>query len=276
MEIALVYMVAGLSSRFGGKIKQFAQVGPNNETLIECSMNQALLAGFSKIIFIVGNKTEQPFKKKFGNEYKRIPIQYALQNFNEQERDKPWGTTDAICTAKKLLDCPFVVCNGDDLYGETSFKTLVEHIKNSKESNPTNATLGYKLKNVLPKQGKTNRGIFELNDDNTMKTLKEVFEITKQNLQEKNLTPESLCSMNIFAFAPKTLLLLDQILTKFKEQNKGDRKIECLLPEEVGKLIQQGKITVKVYPTNEEWLGVTNPEDETIIKEKLKNNFQSD
>ncbi len=267
MEIALVYMVAGLSSRFGGKIKQFAQVGPNNETLIEYSLNQALPAGFSKIVFIVGNKTEQPFKEKFGHEYKGVPIQYALQNFDEQKRDKPWGTTDALCAAKELLDCPFVVCNGDDIYGETSFKTLVEHFKDTEKN--SNATIAYKLKNVVPEQGSVNRGIFELNENNTMKTLKEVFEITKQNLEEKNLTPESLCSMNIFAFTPQTLSLLNHALINFKEQNQGDRKVECLLPNEVGKLIHQGKISVKVYPTNEKWLGVTNPEDEEIIKEKL-------
>jgi len=37
----IVYMVAGLSSRFGGKIKQFAQV-TDKETLIEYSMNEAI------------------------------------------------------------------------------------------------------------------------------------------------------------------------------------------------------------------------------------------
>ena len=47
--ISIVYMVAGISSRFGGKVKQFAQVGKNNETLIELSLNQALEAGFNKI-----------------------------------------------------------------------------------------------------------------------------------------------------------------------------------------------------------------------------------
>ena len=61
-DIAIVYMVAGISSRFGGKIKQFAKVGLNNETLIECSLNQAIKSGATKIIFIVGNKTEKPFK----------------------------------------------------------------------------------------------------------------------------------------------------------------------------------------------------------------------
>ena len=65
--VSLVYMVAGLSSRFGGKIKQFAEVGPNGETFIEYSINQALKNPFSKIIFIVGKMTEQLFKEKFGD-----------------------------------------------------------------------------------------------------------------------------------------------------------------------------------------------------------------
>lgn len=43
-SLSLVYMVAGMSSRFGGKIKQFAQVGPNNSSLIEYSLQQALPA----------------------------------------------------------------------------------------------------------------------------------------------------------------------------------------------------------------------------------------
>ncbi len=266
MEIALVYMVAGLSSRFRGKIKQFARLGKNNETLIEYSLNQALPAGFSKIIFIVGNKTEAPFKEMFGNEYKGVPIQYALQKFNPELRERPWGTTDAICSAKEFLNCSFVVCNGDDLYGESSFKQLVEHLKNSE----TNATLGYKLKNVLPEQGKTNRGIFELNKDNTIKNLTEVFEIEKPNLTEKNLNEESLCSMNIFAFTPKTLEFLNQKLVKFKQEHKGNKRVECLLPEEIGKLIQDKRISVKVYPTESKWLGVTNPGDEIKVKQELE------
>lgn len=68
-NVSLVYMVAGMSSRFGGKIKQFAKVGPNNTTLIEYSLQQALPAGFSQIIFIVGKMTQQPFQEIFGDEY---------------------------------------------------------------------------------------------------------------------------------------------------------------------------------------------------------------
>ena len=46
--IALVYMVAGMSSRFEGKIKQFAEVGPKGEKLLEYSIKQAIPAKFSK------------------------------------------------------------------------------------------------------------------------------------------------------------------------------------------------------------------------------------
>ena len=130
-DIALVYMVAGMSSRFGGKIKQFAKVGPEGETLIEYSLNQAIPAGFTKIVFIVGNKTEKPFKEMFGDSYKGIPIKYASQNFDSASRDKPWGTTDALCSAKELLDCPFIICNGDDLYGKY-IKMEVNYNENSR------------------------------------------------------------------------------------------------------------------------------------------------
>src|SRR3989344_9452907 len=99
MELALVYMVAGLSKRFGGKPKGLAKVGPNGETLLEYSLNQALPAGFTKIIFIVGEKTERLFKEKFGNSYKGVPIEYAMQEYDSAKRDKPWGTADALCSA---------------------------------------------------------------------------------------------------------------------------------------------------------------------------------
>ena len=38
----LVYIAAGISSRFGGKPKLLSKIGPNDETLIEVSMTQAL------------------------------------------------------------------------------------------------------------------------------------------------------------------------------------------------------------------------------------------
>jgi choline kinase len=269
MEIALVYLAAGVSSRFGGKIKQLVRVGPNNETFIEYSMKQALTAGFTKIIFIVGNKTEEPFKEEFGNNYKGIPIFYALQNFDEATRDKPWGTTDALASAEHFLNCPFVICNGDDIYGEEPFKILVNHIKST--SGKTGAAVGYKLKNVLPKGNSENRGIFQVNSQNEVQSIKEELGITWENMKEKGLTEETLCSMNVYTLPLKTLSDLSAEVRKFKEEHSGNRKVECLLPEELGKLVRNKKLTIKLYPTNERMIGITHPEDEFKVRKELEN-----
>lgn len=265
-EIAIVYMVAGISSRFGGKIKQFAQIGHDNETLMEYSLNQALKAGFSKIIFIVGNLTEKPFKEKFGNNYKGIPIKYVLQTYNSETRDRPWGTADALCTINSVIDCPFVICNGDDIYGENTFKILFNHLKNSEEE----ATIGYKLCEVIPETGKIHRGIFKIDDNECVIDLTEVFNIEKCNLQATNSKPEDLCSMNIFALHPKTISYLEKNMKVFKKKNKEDRRIEFLLPTEISNLIKDNKIKMKVYPTPDKWFGITNPEDEIVVREMLK------
>ncbi len=263
---AIVYMVAGISSRFNGKIKQFAKVGPQGETLIEYSLNQAIKTGFNKIIFIVGNKTEQPFKKMFGDNYKEIPIKYATQYYNEETRDKPWGTCDALCTIKEIINCPFVICNGDDIYGENTFKILFNHLQNNNQE----ATIGYKLIDVIPETGATNRGIFEIDKNNHVKKITETFGIEKSNLQATNTKPNDLCSMNIFALHPETVNLLNQQLKQFKQAHQGDRKAECLLPVEISKLLETNKIKMQIYPTTDEWIGITHPEDEKVVKEKLK------
>jgi len=270
-EIAVVYMVAGLSSRFGGKIKQFARVGPKDETLIEYSINQALKGGFNKIIFIVGEKTEENFKKMFGSRYNNLPVLYAKQNFESTLRDRPWGTADAICSAKDILKPlhGFVICNGDDIYGTKTFKQMAEHLRNP-ENKSIGASIGYKLSEVLPEIGASNRGIFELDDEGNILDIQEKFNIVKNNLSALELSEDDLCSMNIFALNHEVVEKLYDILIEFKEKNKSDRRIECLLPVELSNLIKRKELTMKIYKTEDRWFGVTNPDDEEIVREELK------
>ena len=44
---------------------------------------------------------------------------------------------------------------------------------------------------------------------------------------------------------------LEKSLIEIKEKNKGDREIEALLPNEMGKLLQENKTTMYAYPTTE-------------------------
>jgi dTDP-glucose pyrophosphorylase len=265
-DIAVVYLVAGLSSRFGGRIKQFAKVGLNGETLIECSIDQAIKAGFTKIIFIVGDKTKDSFQEMFRDEFQGIPVKYAYQTFDQEARDKPWGTTEALLCAKEFLDCPFVVCNGDDIYGEKTFKILVNHINESNDS----ATIGYRLGEGLPEKGTTNRGIFHVNEQEYVEDIVETYNIEKSKLDERGLTSNTLCSMNIFVLQPSIINDLESIFEQFKIEHKDDRTSEAILAKDFPKLLRKGLLKIKLYSTPDKWLGVTNPEDEEIVKNKIK------
>ncbi len=266
-KIAVVFLVAGLGSRFGEKIKQFANIGYQGETLIEISVEQAVKAGFEKIIFVVGEKTEKPFKKNFGNEYKGIPVYYSKQIFDKTKRDKPMGTADALLSAKNIIEEDFVICNGDDIYGENALRTAKKFLM---ENNNEGVAIGYELGKVIPEKGKTNRGIFEKDKEGNVKNIIEIYGLEKNNLEEKNLDETMLASMNLFGLRKEILGDLEKKLLKFKENNKKDRKKECILPKELSDLIAEGKLKIKLIHTNDRWFGVTNPDDENIIRAIFK------
>lgn len=265
-NISLVYMVAWMSSRFGWKIKQFAKVWPNWSTLMEYSLNQALKCDFSKIIFIVGKMTEIPFKEKFWNSYKWVPVYYAVQSFDDEKRDKPRWTVDALCSTKDLIDWSFIVCNWDDIYGENSFKILFNHLIQSEDT----ASLWYILKNVLPEKWSTNRGIFKVDNNNYVKDINEVIWIEKYKLSDFGLTDDSLCSMNIFGLTKDILTSLNKTLIQFKIEKQNDRKSECYLPVEISNIIKTEWKKMQLYSTPDKRLWITNPEDEDIVKEQIK------
>lgn len=257
VKVALVFLVAGMSSRFNGEVKQFARVGPKGETLIEYSLGQALKKNkFNKIVFIVGDKTEEGFKEMFGEVYMGIPVFYARQDFDSKARDRPWGTVDALCCAKGVVDSSFIICNGDDLYGENSFDILYKHL----QKNRVSATVGYKLGGVLSDRCSVNRGIFEIDENEYVEDLEEYFGLEESNIEKKGLSVDSLCSMNIFAFPSDVLDRFDAQLESFKGRNEGDRCAECLLSTEISELLKKDLMKIKVYTATDVWTGVTSPE----------------
>lgn len=267
-DIAIVYMAAGLSSRFGGKPKQFAKIGPNGETLIEYSLNQALTCPFSKIVFIVGDKTESLFKEMFGNFYshdsKNTPILYVKQYYDPSYRDRPWGTTDSVASLYGILNIPFVLCNGDDIYGVETLKLCFDKLVQHK----SNLTVGYNLSSTLPEKGKVNRGIFKVNNGMVV-DITENFDLEKSKLSELELN--SLASTNIFGLQPEILKYLYDDAIHFKLKYCNDRKIECLLPATLCNLIKDNLIKIRLYSSVDEHLGITNPDDEFILRAKLVN-----
>ncbi len=267
--VTIVYLCAGMSSRFGGKIKQFAQVGPKGETLIELSMQQAIKAGFSKIVFVVGEKTEKPFKEKFGVSFGGTPIEYTKQTFESNKRDKPWGTVDALVCAKSVVDEDFVLCNGDDVYGEEALAKAKYFLEEKKQ----NIIIGFELGKNIPDKGSVNRGIIFVENNGFVKEIKEFFSIEKDKLSENNLSVNSISNANLIGLKKEVLKLLENKLLEFKSSNTKDRKAECLLPTELTNLINEKKIILNSFIIKEKVFGITNPNDEEIVRAELKDYY---
>lgn len=255
-------MVAGMSSRYGGKLKQLAKVGKNNETLIEVSVNQALTAPFTKLIFITNKKSEQEFISLFKDEYKGIPVQYIRQEWNKDERDRPWGTTGAVCSLKHKVKEFFILVNSDDLYGAKTFQLGYELLKSTRN----NIIGGCQLAKTMPDDIKTevNRGVIQV-DETTLNVLglKEMLKISSKRNPDLLSLP---ASVNFIGFHPQTLDYLCAIHEDFQIEHRGDRNIECLLPDNLDYLIKNDFISMKYFEIENKVTSITYPGDERNMK----------
>lgn len=136
-KTALVIMAAGIGSRFGGGVKQLAPVGPNGEIIMDYSIYDALEAGFNKVVFIIRKDLEKDFKEIIGRRIEKIvEVEYAYQELDQlpegfkkpEDRTKPWGTGQAVLSAKELIKEPFAVINADDYYGKEAFVKVHDYL----------------------------------------------------------------------------------------------------------------------------------------------------
>ena len=177
-------------------------------------------------------------------------------------RTRPWGTTDAICSLIGKIEESFILLNGDDIYGESPFETGYNMMK---ESN-INIIGGLPVINTMPEEGNVNRGIIMVND-NKVCGMKEMLKISKLNNPELMY---ELANVNFIGLNYEVLLLLNEILVQFKFDNSEDPKIECLLTDNLNQLIEEGKMDMKFFEIKNNIIGLTNPEDELIVKILLK------
>ena len=271
--MTLLIMAAGIGSRYGG-LKQMDPVGEHNELIIDYSVFDAVKAGFTKVVFVIRRDIEEIFCDKFFNRIKQqIDARYVFQDIPKW-RKKPLGTTSAIMAAKDIIDGPFCVINADDYYGRDAFMQIADFFKNSTDKQ---AMVAYKLCNTVSDFGTVSRGILSLDGNSNIVDIKEQIVIERngnivfmQNGAFIIAEPKLNASMNFFAFTPKIFELLEPIYAEFLDTIGEDMSKECFLPENVGRLIQEGKLSMRVLETQDKWMGVTYPPDKPDVVGKIK------
>lgn len=267
-------MAAGMGSRYGG-LKQLDVVGPNGETIIDYSVFDAIKSGFTKIVFIIRKDFKDQFKEKIINKYNnRIKTELVYQDLNDLpgsykapiDREKPWGTGQAINAARTKINEPFVVINGDDFYGLESFQVIADYYLNGGLGYAMSA---FQLDKTLSDFGAVSRGICEVNQ-NLLSTVIETHGIKKiendiSSDRDISLNGNELVSMNMWGFTPSLFSHLNDMFINFLKLEGQSLKSEFLIPTVVNHLIQSQKEQVAILSTKAKWFGVTYKEDKPSV-----------
>lgn len=283
-KITLVIMAAGMGSRFGKGIKQLANVGPNNEIIMDYSIYDAVKAGVDKVVFIIRKDFEEQFRESIGNRIsKLVETEYVYQHtdmlpegYSAPERTKPWGTGHAILCCKGVVKEPFIIINADDFYGREAFVSLVKFLRENNDKTQLGMA-GFILKNTLSDNGTVTRGICGVNESGCLSSIKETYEIRRcddgkvRSLKtNEEIDENSYVSMNMWACAPEFIDTLEDSFKEFLDENINDLKAEFLLPIIIEQMLNKNEASVKVFETNDKWFGVTYAEDTQLFRDCIR------
>ena len=281
--MTLVILAAGMGSRFGG-LKQIEPVGPNGEFIIDYSIYDAILAGFTKVVFIIKEENYEIFKNTIGNRISgKIEVEYVFQKNDDPrvpaERIKPLGTGHAILCAKDKVNEDFIIINADDFYGREAFETIASFIKEKGDDQYKYGLVGYEMANTLTENGFVKRGVLNVDqNDNLVKITESSIGYDNGKMLVKPLSGDTeyyangeLVSMNMISFTPYLFQELERGFEEFLNSDKDLMTAEFLIPDVLYKQVKNNEVSCKILHTNAVWKGITYSSDLAELKEYIAN-----
>lgn len=284
-DLTLVILAAGMGSRFGG-LKQIEPIGPNGEFIIDYSIYDAVRAGFNKVVFVIKEENYDIFKETVGSRVeKMIPVSYVFQKLDDLpvgyslpgNREKPWGTAQAVWACRNEVSGNFVMINSDDFYGKTAYMKIKEFFDNLNDDK-TYTMVGFRVINTMTENGSVKRGVCEEENGYLTNIIESQIEKVDGKIIASPLSGKEsfevdgndLVSMNFFGFTDKIFSKLESGFKEFLDNNKEDlSKCEYLIPDVVFEEIRNDKKMV-VLESFDKWLGVTYKEDKENVVSEIK------
>lgn len=265
-------MAAGLGTRFGGA-KQIAEVGPDGETFLDFAIADSVAAGVERVVIIVRSEVHDEIRRRVAERHPGLDVAYVCQDRSGPWRAKPWGTAHAVLSVRDEVTGPLLVVNADDYYGASTYAAMCA----AAEDLPDDRALlaGFRLDQTLPASGEVSRGVCEMHG-NELVSLTETHRIARRGDDTIAsgdppgvLNGDTVVSMNCWVFSDRLFGHLAQGFEAFAADHGGASGAEYLLPTVVTELMRRGELTVGVVPTSEPWVGVTNPGDLEIARQRL-------
>ena len=281
MNIELVIMAAGLSSRFKEGLKQITGFGPNSHWLMDYALYDAHLCGFSHATFIVRKQFRQDIENRMIQKWgKRFSMTFVEQNLEdlpvcnvEITRQKPWGTGQALWCCKNHIKGPFAIINADDFYGKDAFEHMASFLKSPSSKNYW-SMVPYLLNKTLSHHGPVSRGIC-LQENGFLKKIEEHHGI---HLKDDNIVDDkgvvfkenSLASMNFWGFCEKSFDFFEESFKVFLKNKENWQAKEFLIPDVVKEAILKGQ-EVKILKQSNTWFGATYASDKDLVEKNIEN-----
>ena len=275
-------MAAGSGSRYG-KLKQFDELGPGKEFLMEYSIYDAIRAGFNHIVLITRKENKEYLEEYLNKRLpKHIKINIVVQeatNLPEgcsinSKRVKPWGTAHAIWCAKNYVSGDFAIINADDFYGNNSFKNAFQYMIR-KENNKNFGLVCYKLSETLSEFGSVSRGVCKVENDKLI-SIHEFLKIEQENNiifdsnTGKKLQEDDLVSMNFWICKNDFFIFLENYIIQFIRDLKNIEKDEIYLPFAIKEYSGFKNMEIYVLSSMSKWFGITYIEDKKESIKKLR------
>ena len=287
----LVVMAAGMGSRYGG-LKQIDPVDKEGHIIMDFSIYDAVQAGFQKVVFIIKKENEADFRSAIGDRLSnQLEVSYVFQDLHNipegyevpEGRVKPWGTAHAVYSCMDEIDGPFAVINADDYYGVDGYKVMADFLTSheEKDGKAPFAMVGYHLGNTVTENGYVSRGVCEVDDNHQLLSITERTHIEKREDHAEfteddgatwaSLPFDTLVSMNFFGFQPMIMDELEKGFPAFLDQaiKENPLKGEYFIPSVASDLLHDGKASLEVLVSKDQWYGVTYPEDKQSVIDAL-------
>ncbi len=262
--LALVILAAGRAKRYGG-CKPLAPVGTHGEAVIDLVSSDALGAGFSPIVLVLGPSTGPAIRYHVEHTWpSAVDVRFATQPV-------PLGTVNAVLSASEHVgDAPYGVGNADDIYGRDACALLAAHLRAQVDAN---ALVGYRLADAVIGFSPVTRGICQVGADGTLLGVDERRQVTAtpeggfvagDGRQPETLSGDDRVSMNLWGFTPTFHKALQAAMDAAVDASE---EAEVLLPEVVAQSLATNPFAV--LPAVGRCIGVTHPGDLSLVQAEL-------
>lgn len=272
-------MAAGRSTRFGSP-KQFTEVGPNAELLLDLEILFGSKVGINEVIIVSNDLLMSKISTHINNRFQDISSIVCNQDTFERNQRRftqmeLYGTGMALMSAKQFVEDNCILVNGDDYYSANLYAAIAPMFESF--PNSVGFLACFKLKDTLSANGPVNRAVCTLDSNSNLLEIVEtshLYRAANGEIRDKSgkiYSGEEFVSMNFWGFKKVFLKLVEDEFESYKLRIEFWKNKEFNVPDIVRNFIKVFPSSFKLFHVPDaSWAGLTFPDDLETTRNFIK------